>query len=142
MVAAVAVGTYKSVDAGLLHLVNHMLYKALLFMSAGSLIYSTGTGNVHDLLHQGEEGGGARQPVWKALPVAAIGAVVGALAIAGTPLFNGYVSKYLLKKAMYHGGLPETMLLVAGVGTSISFCKFVYFGFIKPRVVLRPAPKA
>ena len=142
MVAAVALGTYKAVDAGLLHLVNHMLYKALLFMSAGSLIYSTGTGNVHDLLHQ-EADGETRPPVWRALPIATIGAVVGALAIAGTPLFNGYVSKYLLKKAMHGAGAAETMLLVAGIGTSLSFCKFVYFGFIKPRVkILRPATKS
>ncbi len=137
MVAAVAVGTTKSVDAGLLHLVNHMLYKALLFMSAGSLIYATGTGNAHDLLHQ--EGSENRLPVWRSLPVAAIGAIVGALAIAGTPLFNGYVSKYLLKYAMAGMGPAEYMLLIAGVGTSLSFCKFVYFGFIKPRPkILRP----
>ncbi len=142
MVAAVAVGTTKSVDAGLLHLVNHMLYKALLFMSVGSLIHATGTGNVHELMHQEKGAPEERQPVWRALPLATTGAVVGALAIAGTPMFNGYVSKYLLKYAMYGLGPAEYMLLVAGIGTSISFCKFVYLGFIKPRVVIkRPAKK-
>ena len=133
MVAAAAVGSAYSVDGSLLHLVNHMLYKALLFMSAGAIIYTTGKGDVHEL--HGEPGE-STPPIWRVLPIALIGAVVGALAIAGTPLFNGYVSKYLIKTAMYGIGPAETMLLVAGVGTALSFCKFVYFGFIKGRAPL------
>ncbi|MDO9535808.1 MAG: proton-conducting transporter membrane subunit [Bacillota bacterium] len=131
MVAGVGLGSHYSVDGGLLHLVNHMLYKALLFMSAGALIYTTGKHDLHDF-HEDEETKNIPQ-IWLTVPVAALGAVIGALAISGTPLFNGFVSKYLLKKAV-HGVSPvEWMLMVAGVGTSISFCKFVYFGFIKGR---------
>jgi multicomponent Na+:H+ antiporter subunit D len=128
MVAGVGLGTHYGVDGGLLHLVNHMIYKALLFMSAGAVIYATGTENLHELHHpeKGKEG----PALWKVIPVAAIGAVVGALAISGTPLFNGYVSKYLLKKAAAGVNPVETLLLVAGVGTALSFAKFVYFGFI------------
>ena len=128
MVAGAALASKYGVDGSLLHLVNHMLYKALLFMSAGAIIYASGKEDMHDL--HGEEGDNT-PAIWRYLPIALIGALVGALAIAGTPLFNGYVSKYLLKKAMHGVGPAETMLLIAGVGTSLSFCKFVYFGFIK-----------
>ena len=143
MVAAVSVGTAIAVDAGLLHMVNNMFYKGLLFMSAGALIYSTGSGNVKELMHMEAREGEVLQPVWKVLPIATIGAVVGSLAIAGAPLFSGYLSKYLVKKAMYGAGLPEYMLLVAGIGTSISFFKFMYFGFVKPRIAVnRPTTKS
>ncbi|MEW5920653.1 MAG: proton-conducting transporter membrane subunit [Bacillota bacterium] len=130
MVAGAALGSKYGVDGSMLHLVNHMLYKALLFMSAGAIIYAARTGDMHDL--HGEPGKNT-PPIWLTIPVAFLGALVGALSISGTPLFNGYVSKYLLKKAMHGVGPAETMLLVAGVGTALSFCKFVYFGFIKGR---------
>ncbi len=138
MVAGVGIGTHYGVDGGLLHLVNHMIYKALLFMSAGAVIYATGTENLHELHHPEKGREGPR--LWKVIPVAAIGAVVGALAISGTPLFNGYVSKYLLKKAAYGINPVETLLLVAGVGTALSFAKFVYFGFIVAKAATTRRP--
>jgi multicomponent Na+:H+ antiporter subunit D len=137
MVAAIGLGGHYGVDGGLLHMANNMIYKALLFMCAGAVLYSTGTEDLHKLHHppRGEEG----PPLWRSLPLISAGAMVGALAIAGTPLFNGYVSKYLIKKAA-HGFEPvETILLVAGVGTALSFTKLMYFGFIKARArVVRP----
>ncbi len=131
MIAGVGLGSAVGVDGGLLHLVNHMIYKALLFMSAGAVIYTTGTENLHDLHHPPKEESGPA--LWRVIPIATAGALVGALAISGTPLFNGYVSKYVLKKAA-HGISPvETLLLLAGVGTSLSFAKFIFFGFIRAR---------
>ncbi len=136
MVAAAGVASSYGVDGSMLHLVNHMLYKALLFMSAGAVFYATGSENIKEL----NKGGEGTSPLWKALPVVFVGAVIGALAISGTPGFNGFVSKYLLKKAMYGAGLPETLLLIASVGTVISFCKYVYFGFIKGRAKIIRKP--
>lgn len=134
MVAGVGLGATLGVDGGLLHLVNHMIYKALLFMSAGALIFAVGTEDLHELHDPAEKPEATgKVAVWKTLPVAFIGAVVGALAISGTPLFNGYVSKYLLKTAMHGTNPAEWMLMVASVGTALSFSKFVYFGFIKGR---------
>ena len=135
MIAGVGLGIYLSVDGGMLHLVNHMIYKALLFMCAGALIYTVGTENLHDLHghdHETEtEAEERRLQVWKVLPIAFIGALAGALAISGVPPFNGYVSKYLLKNAVQGTNPVSWLLLVASVGTAISFTKFVYFGFIK-----------
>lgn len=132
MVAGIGLGSAYGVDGGLLHLVNHMIYKALLFMSAGAIIYSTGTENIHELHHPHTSNQGPN--LWKLMPMITIGAIVGALAISGTPLFNGYVSKYLLKKAAEGVNPVESMLLVAGVGTALSFAKFVYFGFIDAKI--------
>jgi multicomponent Na+:H+ antiporter subunit D len=131
MVAGAGVAGYYGVDGSMLHVINHMLYKALLFMSAGSVLLVAGTENLHDLTHRG--GNEHAAPVWRGVPIAALGALIGALAISGIPPFNGYVSKYLLKIAMSGAGPAEIMLMFASVGTVVSFCKFCYFGFIKGR---------
>jgi multicomponent Na+:H+ antiporter subunit D len=138
MVAAIGLGGHYGVDGGLLHMANNMIYKALLFMCAGAVLYSTGTEDLHALDHP--PSGEAGPPLWRSLPVITAGAVVGALAIAGMPLFNGYVSKYLIKKAAHGFDPVETILLVAGVGTALSFTKFIYFGFIraKARLIRKP----
>jgi len=136
MIAGVGLGASLAVDGGLLHLANNLLYKSLLFMTAGVVLVATGSENLHDLSHQEEEEEGegkTARPVWKVLPLTTAGAVIGALAIAGFPLFNGYVSKHLLKYAVEGMGPVEWMLLLASVGTTMSFCKFVYFGFLKAR---------
>ncbi len=134
MVAGVGLATQQAVDGALLHVVNHMLYKALLFMSVGAVFYATQTEDLHDLTHEdSEELEKEKESIWKAMPVVTFGGIVGALAIAGFPLFNGYVSKYLLKYAFYGAGPAETMLMLASIGTAASFCKLIGFGFITGR---------
>lgn len=135
MVAGVGLGLACSVDGGLLHLVNHMIYKALLFMSAGAVILATGTESIHELHHPKSEDEGP--PLWRVIPIAAIGALIGALSIAGMPPFNGYVSKYLLKNGTHDFPLVYWILQVASVGTALSFAKFVYFGFIRGRLKIK-----
>ncbi len=135
MVAGVGLGASLAVDGGMLHLANNLLYKSLLFMTAGVVLYATGSENLHDLSHHHQEKSKKKpaRPVWKVLPLTTAGAVIGALAIAGVPLFNGYVSKHMLKYATEGMGAVEWMLLIGSIGTTVSFCKFVYFGFIKAR---------
>lgn len=137
MVAGVGLGfcSTVAVDGGLLHVVNHMIYKALLFMSAGAVILATGTEKISELRHPQKEDEGS--PLWKVIPVAAIGAVVGALSIAGMPPFNGYVSKYLLKNGTHDFPLIYWVLQVASVGTALSFAKFVYLAFIKGKLKVK-----
>ena len=145
MVAGVGLGASLAVDGGLFHLTNNVLYKTLLFMTAGAVFFATGTENLHDLTHHDEESKSEHspaKPVWKAMPLVTLGAVVGALAIAGFPLFNGYISKYMLKNAVEGMGVAEWMLLIASIGTVLSFCKFVYFGFIKARASQIKTPRA
>ena len=133
MVAAVGLGMSLSVDGGLLHMLNHMIFIALLFMSAGAVIYTAGTENFHELYRHPSRVEKGSPTLWRALPVAFVGALVGALAISGTPPFNGYVSKYLIKRAVQGINPAEALLAVACIGSVLCFCKFVYFGFIKAR---------
>ncbi len=74
----------------LLHVVNHALFKGLLFLGAGAVAHSTGTLDMDRL-------GGLS----KAMPWTALTFIVGAAAIAGLPPFNGFVSEFLI----YYGAL-------------------------------------
>lgn len=134
MVAGIGLATQYAVDGALLHLVNSMLYKALLFMSVGVVLHATQTEDLSDLVHEdSEEEERSKQSIWKAMPLVAFGAIVGALAFSGVPLFNGYVSKYLIKIAIYDLGPAETMLMIASIGTAALFSKLIIFGFIQGR---------
>jgi multicomponent Na+:H+ antiporter subunit D len=121
MVAAIGLGAGLGVNGGIFHLFNHILYKALLFMAIGALVYRLGK---EDLTQLGGVG-------WK-MPVTTMAAVVGALSISGTPLFNGFASKVMIFEAA-RAVVPVYLLLaLAAVGTFLSFFKFCYFGFLRP----------
>jgi formate hydrogenlyase subunit 3/multisubunit Na+/H+ antiporter MnhD subunit len=83
---------------GLLHVLNHALFKALLFFGAGSVLRATGTGEIDEL------GGLMRR-----LPVTATTFLVGSVAISGLPPFNGFVSELLV----YWGGFSGASALAA-----------------------------
>ena len=105
---------------GFAHLGNHIFYKGLLYMVAGVIIYTTGKEDLGDL-------GGLS----KKLPYTTIFAVIAAASIAGIPFFNGYTSKLLIKKATA-GPIMKWGLYIAGIGTSLSFLKILYFTFFSP----------
>lgn len=76
--------------ASLLHVLNHSLFKSLLFFSAGSVYQQTHSKNMEKL-------GG----LIKYMPQTALFFLIGAVAIGGMPPFNGFVSEFML----YHGFL-------------------------------------
>lgn len=76
----------------LLHVFNHAVFKGLLFLSAGSAIRSTGTGEIDEM-------GG----LLKCLPWTGHLFLVGALSICGLPLFNGFVSEWFIYRALFDG---------------------------------------
>jgi hydrogenase-4 component B len=77
-------------SGGLLHVWNHALFKALLFLSAGSVIHSTHTREIDHL------GGLA-----KAMPWTSLCFLVGAVAICGLPPLNGFVSEFLVYLGLF-----------------------------------------
>jgi len=79
MVAALGVGAYL---AGAFHLITHAFFKALLFLSAGSVIHGVGTNDMMQM-------GGLR----KKMPITATVFIIGAVALAGIPPFAGFWSK-------------------------------------------------
>jgi hydrogenase-4 component B len=78
--------------AALLHTFNHAIFKGLLFLSAGSVIHSTHTGEM-------ERMGG----LFKLLPWTGHLFLIGSLSICGLPLFNGFISEWLVFRALLEG---------------------------------------
>jgi len=129
MIAGVGIGTALSQAGAFAHVFNHILYKGLLFMTAGVVVYRTGEENLKKL------GGLARE-----MPITAAAFTVAALSIAGFPGFNGFVSKGIVIDGAHYtfgeGPLPigefhtlEWLLILGGIGTFMSFIKFGYYAF-------------
>jgi hydrogenase-4 component B len=90
---------------GLLHVLNHALFKSLLFLGAGAILQRTGSGVIDRL------GGLLRSMRWTGL-----GFVVGSVAIAGLPPLNGFVSEVLVYLAGFRGlGLARTDFVISAL---------------------------
>ena len=120
MVAGVGIGTELAINGSIAHVFNHILYKGLLFMCMGSVILMTGKRKLSEL------GGLA-----KYMPVTCICCIIASLSISGAPGFNGYVSKgmVILAAVEEHNPFLELMMLLAAVGTFLSFVKLCYYTF-------------
>jgi len=120
MVAGVGIGTTLAFSGAFAHVFNHILYKSLLFMCAGAIIYRTDTENLKKL-------GGLRRE----MPLTMVIFAIAALSIAGFPGFNGFVSKGMVVGAAHKEHLDALwyILLLGGVGTFLSFIKFGYYAF-------------
>lgn len=111
------------------HIINHALFKGLLFMVAGVVILRTHEKNMYEL-------GG----LYKKLPITAFISIIASLGMMGFPLFNGYVSKVILHHAIveaatYHSPLyyvAEWIFILVSAGTVATFIKFNYFIFFGP----------
>ena len=121
MVVGVGVGTEMALNGTAAHAFCHILYKALLFMSVGAVLYRTGTSKASEL-------GG----LYKTMPVTMVCCLVGAASISAFPLFSGFVSKSLILDASVTNGyyLVWFALVVASAGVlSHSGIKIPYFTF-------------
>ncbi len=77
---------------GLLHVLNHAVFKSMLFMGAGAVLHRTGTLVIEQL-------GG----LLKRLPVCGTAFLVGAVAICGLPPFNGFISEFVIYNGAFDG---------------------------------------
>ena len=130
MVAGVGIGTEMALNGACAHAFAHILYKALLFMGAGSVLYMVGTAKLSKL-------GG----LYKYMPFTMIFYVVGAISISGFPLFSGFVSKSMIVASAHHEGRIWLMLLMnlAGIGTFLSVgLKVTYFAFFGKESSIQP----
>jgi hydrogenase-4 component F len=103
VLVGLGLGTYLGCYGGLFHLLNHAIYKALLFMCVGAVIYATGIRKVSEL------GGLARS-----MPVTSGCFFLGALAIAGFPPLNGFMSKLTVYLALAKAGLWWACVIAIG----------------------------
>jgi multicomponent Na+:H+ antiporter subunit D len=130
MVVGVGIGTELALNGTAAHAFAHILYKALLFMSVGAVLFRTGTA-------KGSELGG----LYKTMPLTMIFCVVGAASISAFPLFSGFISKSLILSAASHEhyNIIWGILLFASAGVfHHSGIKIPYFAFFAHDSGLRP----
>jgi multicomponent Na+:H+ antiporter subunit D len=137
MVAGVGIGTEMAINGAVAHAFSHILYKALLFMSTGAVLFSTSKSKLTDL-----GGLGKKQKYLFGIYL------VAGFSISGVPLFNGFISKSMTVAAAGEAGANWAMLLLtlAAVGTFLSVgLKLPYFTWMsKPEppkdLEIRPLP--
>lgn len=110
----------------LYHVMNHGMFKGLLFLNAGSLLYATGTQDLNKL-------GG----LMKHMPLTAVTALIAAFSISGVPLLNGFVSKWTIYAAAIQGSgaakylpLCAVIAILTSALTLASFIKFFGVSFL------------
>lgn len=132
MVLGIGVGSY---TAAFMHLITHAVFKACLFLSAGSVIHSLHDpdtdGHVQDMRHMG----GLKNK----LPFTHIAMLISTLAIAGVPLFSGFVSKdRILGDALFwsfHGmsgwgySLPTILAFITALLTPFYMFRMIVMTF-------------
>lgn len=121
MVVGIGVGTELAINGTVSHAFAHILYKSLLFMSVGAVLYRTGTAKASEL-------GG----LYRTMPRTAVFCLVGAASISAFPLFSGFVTKSLVVSATAEENYPIiwAALVFASAGVfHHSGIKIPYFAF-------------
>jgi multicomponent Na+:H+ antiporter subunit A len=125
------IGTELAVKAAMAYLLAHALYKAALFMTAGTIDHETGTRDPELL-------GGLR----RVMPFTAAAALLGGLSMAGVPMLLGFVSKEYFYKALLEAPGLGMWWEVLGVSASVVMVALAITAGIKPFWgQLRPTPK-
>jgi multicomponent Na+:H+ antiporter subunit D len=124
MITGLAAGNAAGVAGAAYHLVNHALFKALLFLCAGAIVHRTGATRLSQM------GGLASR-----MPVIAAAFVLGVLSIAGIPPLNGYVSVSLIHQGLdgRHEYVPYAITLVAQVITMAALGRAAWLAFFRGR---------
>src|SRR3990170_216547 len=130
MVTGVGMGTEMALNGSVSHAFAHILYKALLFMGAGAVIYMTGRRKLTEL-------GG----LYRTMPVTLTLYMIGGFAISAFPLFSGFVSKSMVVAgaAADHRPIVALLLTMASAGTFLhTGLKLPYYMFFGKDSGLRP----
>lgn len=130
MVAGIGIGTEMALNGAAAHAFTHIIYKALLLMSAGSVLLMTGRRKCNEL-------GG----LFQSMPVTAICGIIGALAISSFPLTSGFVSKSMISQAAADEHLYYVWLMLAAASAGVFLhagIKYPWFVFFQKDSGLRP----
>lgn len=130
MITGIGIGTEVALNGAAAHAFAHILYKALLLMSAGSVLYATGRRKCTDL-------GG----LFRTMPLTALCGGIGALAISSFPLTSGFVSKSMIGQAAVDQHLLWVSLALAAASAGVFLhagIKFPWFVFFQKDSGLRP----
>ena len=121
MVTGIGIGTELALNGAAAHAFAHIIYKALLFMSMGAVLFRTGKIN-------GSELGG----LYKSMPLTATFCIIGAASISAFPLFSGFISKSMILSAAIHEGHSWVWLVLLFASAGVfhhSGIKIPFFAF-------------
>lgn len=130
MVTGIGIGTETALNGAAAHAFAHIIYKALLLMSAGSVLYMTGKRKCTEL-------GG----LYRTMPLTTLCGIIGALSISAFPLTSGFVSKSLINEAAAETHLATVWFLLAAATAGVFLhagIKFPWFVFFQKDSGLRP----
>jgi multicomponent Na+:H+ antiporter subunit D len=130
MVTGIGIGTATALNGAASHAFAHILYKALLLMSAGAVLHATGQRKCTDL-------GG----LFRTMPLTTLCGTIGALAISGFPLTSGFVSKSMIGDAAMTEHLMVVWYLLAAASAGVFLhagIKYPWFVFFQKDSGLRP----
>ncbi|MBS3739890.1 hypothetical protein KGY47_00765 [Candidatus Bipolaricaulota bacterium] len=123
IMVGIGIGTGLGMAGAITHLINHALFKGLLFFGAGIVVYMTGTRKLDQM------GGLSRKT-----PIVFGSVLIGALSLAGVPPLNGFYSKWVLYQAVldFNRGFASFILVAALFGSTLSviyISKFLFSAF-------------
>ena len=130
MVTGIGIGTEMALNGAAAHAFTHIIYKALLLMSAGSVLLMTGKRKCSDL-------GG----LFQSMPLTTVCGIIGALSISSFPLTSGFISKSMISQAAADESLMIVWYLLAAASAGVFLhagIKFPWFVFFQKDSGLRP----
>jgi multicomponent Na+:H+ antiporter subunit D len=130
MVTGIGIGTEMALNGTAAHAFAHIIYKALLLMSAGSVLLMTGKRKCTDL-------GG----LFQSMPITTVCGIVGALSISAFPLTSGFTSKSMISQAAADGHMAVVWFLLAAATAGVFLhagIKFPWYVFFQKDSGLRP----
>ncbi len=130
MVCGIGIGTEMALNGAAAHAFTHIIYKALLLMSAGSVLYMTGKRKCTEL-------GG----LFQTMPITMACGVIGALAISSFPFTSGFISKSMISQGAVDQQLTVVWFLLAAASAGVFLhagIKFPWFVFFQKDSGLRP----
>ena len=130
MVTGIGIGTEMALNGAASHAFAHIIYKALLLMSAGSVLHMTGKRKCSDL-------GG----LFQSMPITTLCGIIGAMSISSFPLTSGFVSKSMISQAAADENLMIVWFLLTAASAGVFLhagIKFPWFVFFQKDSGLRP----
>ncbi|MEP7138630.1 MAG: Na(+)/H(+) antiporter subunit D [Caldimonas sp.] len=130
MLVGIGIGSEMALNGAAAHAFAHIIYKGLLLMSAGSVMYQTGRTKCSEL-------GG----LFHSMPLTTLCGTIGALAISAFPLTSGFISKSMISQAAADSQLFTVWLLLTAGSAGVFLhagIKFPWFVFFQKDSGLRP----
>ncbi|MCS7257891.1 MAG: NADH/ubiquinone/plastoquinone (complex I) [candidate division WOR-3 bacterium] len=110
----IGLNTPLGIFGAMFHLVNHAIFKSLLFLDSGAIEYTTHSRNINEL-----------SGLKNKLPVTTLGWVVGSFGASGLPPFNGFFSKLILIIAAAQAG-QYILAVIAGLAAALTLASFIF----------------